>query len=299
MKWDKITEKQNPVSERIDQKSTREILEIINNDDTGVADAVAEALPDIQRFIDALIVRFQHGGKLFYIGSGTSGRLGVLDAAECPPTYSTDPEMIQGIIAGGYEALVRSIEGAEDIPDDGAKAVLDYGVTEKDVVLGITASSSTPFVLGSLEKAKKINALTGLLICNEPIKLPYVDHLLSIIVGPEVITGSTRMKAGTATKLVLNMITTTLMIKLNKTYGNLMVDLKASNKKLWDRGARLVSHLTDLNYDDALELLKSADGEVKTAVVMSKLNIDMKDARKQLRKQQGSLRKTLDNPENL
>jgi N-acetylmuramic acid 6-phosphate etherase len=299
MRWDKITEKQNPMSENIDQQSTQEILEIINKDNTGVADAVAEALPDIQRFIDALIVRFQHGGKLFYIGSGTSGRLGVLDAAECPPTYRTEPKMVQGIIAGGYEALVRSIEGAEDIPDDGAKAVLDYGVTEKDAVLGITASSSTPFVLGSLKKAKKINALTGLLICNEPIELPYVDHLLSIIVGPEIITGSTRMKAGTATKMVLNMITTVSMIKLNKTFGNLMVDLKASNQKLWDRGARLVSHLTDLNYDDALELLKSVEGEVKTAVVMSKLNIDKKDARNQIRKQQGSLRKTLDNPENL
>ena len=299
MRWDKITEKQNPMSENIDQQSTQEILEIINKDNTGVADAVAEALPDIQRFIDALIVRFQHGGKLFYIGSGTSGRLGVLDAAECPPTYRTEPKMVQGIIAGGYEALVRSIEGAEDIPDDGAKAVLDYGVTEKDAVLGITASSSTPFVLGSLKKAKKINALTGLLICNEPIELPYVDHLLSIIVGPEIITGSTRMKAGTATKMVLNMITTVSMIKLNKTFGNLMVDLKASNQKLWDRGARLVSHLTDLNYDDSLELLKSADGEVKTAVVMSKLNIDMKDAWKQLRKQQGSLRKALDNSKNL
>ena len=295
MSLEKITEKQNHVSASIDEESTRSILKIISNEDKGVAVAVAKALPDIERFIDDLVLRFQRGGRLFYIGSGTSGRLGVLDAAECPPTYRTDPEMVQGIIAGGYDALVCSIEGAEDISSAGVKAVLDYGITKKDVVLGITASSSTPFVLGALEKAKKINALTGLLICNDLSDLPFVDHMISIIVGPEVITGSTRMKAGTATKMVLNMITTTAMIKLNKTYGNLMVDLKASNQKLWDRGARIVSQLTDLNYDDSLDLLKSAGGEVKTAIVMCTLNIDRKDARSRLRLKQGSLRTTLGN----
>jgi len=293
MSWDKITEKQNLVSANIDQKSTRKILEIISTEDTRVAAAVAKALPDIQRLIDTLVLRFQGGGRLFYVGSGTSGRLGVLDAAECPPTYRTDPEMVQGIIAGGYDALLHAVEGAEDIPDEGAQAVLDYGITEKDVVLGITASSSTPFVLGALEKAKKINALTGLLICNELPDLPYVDHILSIIVGPEIITGSTRMKAGTATKMVLNMITTTAMIKLNKTFGNLMVDLKASNQKLWNRGARIVSHLTDLDYDDSLELLKQADGEVKTAIVMRKLSMNAKDARKKLSVHSGSMRKAV------
>jgi len=297
MSWVKITEKRNPVSAEIDHKSTRDILEIINHEDTGVAGAVAEALPDIQLFIDDLLVRFQGGGRLFYVGAGTSGRLGVLDASECPPTYHTNPAMVQGIIAGGYDALVCSIEGAEDSLDDGAKAVLDYGITEEDVVLGITACNSTPFVLGALKKSKKIKALTGLLICNELPDLYYVDHIISIIVGPEVITGSTRMKAGTATKMVLNMITTTSMIKLNKTFGNLMVDLKASNNKLWDRGARIVSYLTNLNYDNSIKLLKSADGEVKTAVVMNKLNVDMPDARSQLKKKQGSLWKTLNNPE--
>ena len=215
MNWKKITEKQNPVSAEIDQKSTRKILEIISAEDKGIAGAVSEALPDIQRFINSLIISFHQGGKLFYVGSGTSGRLGVLDAAECPPTYRTEPEMIQGIISGGYDALVCSIEGAEDIRDDGAKAIRDYCVANKDVVLGITASSSTPFVLGALEQAKKVNAITGLLICNEQSDLPCVDHVISIIVGPEVITGSTRMKAGTATKMALNMITTTAMIKLN------------------------------------------------------------------------------------
>ena len=160
MSWDKITEKQNPVSEEIDQKTTRKILEIINNEDTGVATAVAEALPNIQRFTDALVIRFQQGGKLYYIGSGTSGRLGVLDAAECPPTYRTNPAMVQGIIAGGYDALIHSLEGAEDIPDAGAKAVLDYGITEEDVVLGITACNSTPFVLGALKKSENVSEWT-------------------------------------------------------------------------------------------------------------------------------------------
>ena len=299
MIWDKITEKQNSVSVDIDQKTTQEILEIISYEDTGVAGAVAEALQDIQKFIDDLVLRFQRGGRLFYFGSGTSGRLGVLDAAECPPTYRTDPSMVQGIIAGGYDAMVRSIEGAEDIFDDGVKAVLDYGVTEKDVVVGITASSSTPYVLGALEKSKEVNAMTGLIICNEPIELSYVDHMIPLIVGPEVITGSTRMKAGTATKMVLNMITTTSMIKLNKTYGNLMVDLKASNQKLWDRGSRIISHITDLDYDESFELLKIAHGEVKSAIVMNKLNMNIKEAQSQLREEQGSLRNTLDNPESV
>ena len=295
MSWDKITEKQNSKSESIDKKSTREILEIINHEDLGVADAVADALHAIQQFINDLVISFQQGGRLFYVGSGTSGRLGILDAAECPPTYRTNPEMVQGIIAGGNDALVRSIEGAEDSADNGAQAVIEYGITKKDVVLGITASSSTPFVLGALKEANKIRALTGLLICNEKLELPYVDHVLSIVVGPEVITGSTRMKAGTATKMVLNMITTTTMIKLNKTLGNLMVDLKASNQKLWDRGTRIVSHLTDLNYDNSLKLLQSADGEVKTAIVMKKMSVNAQDARKELSIHSGSLRQTLDN----
>ena len=209
MGWDKITEQQNPASSDIDEKNTHEILTIINNEDADVAKAVQKKIHDIGAFIDTLFPRFQNGGRLFYVGSGTSGRLGILDAAECPPTYRTDPEMVQGIIAGGHDALVKSIEGAEDFPEDGAKAIVERSITDNDIVLGITASSSTPFVLGALEKAHNIGALTGLIICNQQSKLQYVDNIISIIVGPEVITGSTRMKAGTATKLVLNMITTT------------------------------------------------------------------------------------------
>ena len=293
MSWDKITEQQNSASANIDENSTLEILSIINNEDAAVALAIQNKLPEIEAFIDALIPKIRRGGRLFYVGSGSSGRLGVLDAAECPPTFSTDPEMVQGIIAGGYDALVKSIEGAEDYSADGAKAIVDYGINSEDTVLGITASSSTPLVLGALEKAKEIGAMTGLLLSNNPPKLEYVDYIISIIVGPEVITGSTRMKAGTATKLVLNMITTTLMVKLNKTYGNLMVDLKASNEKLWDRGTRIIQHLTDLNYDDSLKLLQSADGEVKTAIVMEKLKVGLRDAREYLSNKKGSLRKVL------
>ena len=293
MNSDKITEQQNPVSSDIDEKTTHEILTMINNEDADVSQAVQKRLQDIEMFIDALCHRFKDGGRLFYVGSGTSGRLGVLDAAECPPTYRTDPEMVQGIIAGGYDALVRSIEGAEDYLEDGAHVVSDHNITANDTVLGITASSSTPFVLGALEEAKKIGALTGLIICNKLSHLEYVDHMISLIVGPEVITGSTRMKAGTATKLVLNMITTTLMIKLNKTYGNLMVDLKASNKKLWDRGTRIIVHLTGLDYEDSLQLLKSANGEVKTAIIMKKKNCTYEEGVQLLQSVSGSLKKAL------
>ena len=255
MSWDKITEQQNSASANIDENSILEILSIINNEDAEVALAIQNKLSEIEAFIKELIPRVKGGGRLFYVGSGTSGRLGVLDAAECPPTFSTSPTMVKGIIAGGYDALVGSIEGAEDNPTDGAKAIIDYGINSESTVLGITASSTTPFVLGALEKAKEFGAMTGLLLCNNPPKLEYVDHIISIIVGPEVISGSTRMKAGTATKLILNMITTAAMIKLNKTYGNLMVDLKVSNNKLWDRGTRIIQHLTDLSYDDSLKLL--------------------------------------------
>ena len=293
MNSDKITEQQNPVSSDIDEKTTHEILTMINNEDADVALAVQKRLQDIEMFIDALCPRFKDGGRLFYVGSGTSGRLGVLDAAECPPTYRTDPEMVQGIIAGGYDALVRSIEGAEDYLEDGAQVVSDHNITVNDTVLGITASSSTPFVLGALEEAKKIGALTGLIICNKLPHLEYVDHMIPLIVGPEVITGSTRMKAGTATKLVLNMITTTLMINLNKTFGNLMVDLKASNKKLWDRGTRIIVHLTGLDYEDSLQLLKSANGEVKTAIIMKKKNCTYEEGVQLLQNVSGSLKNAL------
>lgn len=293
MGWDKITEKQNQNSMDVDDKSTIEILSLINSEDFIVSKAVKNSLNDIKAFIDALVVRFKQGGRLFYVGSGTSGRLGVLDAAECPPTFRTDPEMVQGIIAGGYDALVTSIEGAEDLSELGALAIIEKKINERDVVLGITASSTTPFVLGALEKAKTKKALTGLLTCNDYSTVSFIDHVISVVVGPEIITGSTRLKAGTATKMVLNMVTTVAMIKLNKTYGNLMVDLKATNEKLQDRGVRIIMHLTDLCREDAMKLLKSSDNEVKTAVLMEKKKIQKKEAREILKKKSGSLRNSL------
>ena len=290
MSYEKITEKHNIKSKNIDQKSVFEILEIINNEDRIVAEAVKTSLDDIKCFIKAVIKKIKDGGKLFYLGSGTSGRLGVLDASECPPTFSVDHSMVQGIIAGGESALVKSIEGAEDKIDAGVKAILDNKINDKDVVLGISASGNTPFVLGGLEKAQEIGAVTGLLSCNSVKKINYINYFISILVGPEIIAGSTRMKAGTATKMVLNMISTTMMISINKTYGNLMVDLKVSNSKLWNRGCHILELVIGLDRQDALELLKKADGEVKTAILMSKLEIDKINARKILNKNEGSLR---------
>ena len=291
MHSNKITEKQNPNSLDIDQKSIIEILGIINSEDAKIHIAVNNAIPEISQFIQDVVYCFNNGGRLFYIGAGTSGRLGVLDASECPPTYRTKPDMIQGIIAGGLDALVHSVEGAEDDTYAGEKIVKKYKIGKNDIILGISAAGTAPIVISALETAKINRAKTGLLICNN-IKFPkYVDHLIKILVGPEVITGSTRMKAGTATKMVLNMITTTAMIRLNKTYGNLMVDLNSSNKKLWDRGTRIIMHLTDLKYDEALNLLKSADGEVKIALVMERLKISIEKAKIILNENNQSLRK--------
>ncbi|MBC8214046.1 MAG: N-acetylmuramic acid 6-phosphate etherase [Candidatus Marinimicrobia bacterium] len=290
----KITEQQNPNSINLDNLSINEVIKLINEEDKSVAFSVEKVLPQVTELIEKVIICLQNNGRLFYIGSGTSGRLGVLDASECPPTFSTNPEMVQGIIAGGYGALVKSIEGAEDNPKDGARTIVNNKITENDVVIGITASSNTPFVIGALEQAKQFNAVTGLIICNKPPKLDFVDVVIPVIAGPEVVTGSTRMKAGTATKMILNMITTTTMVKLNKTYGNLMVDLKASNNKLWERGTRIISYLTGLPPDEALKFLKEANGEVKTAIVMSKLQTNYNKAKQLLDNAQGSLRKVID-----
>ena len=290
MYYEKITEKHNLKSKDIDQKSVLEIVEIINNEDKLVAEAVEKSLDSITCFIKVVIDKIKNGGKLFYLGSGTSGRLGVLDASECPPTFSVESSMVQGIIAGGQSALVKSIEGAEDEVDGGKKAILDNKINNKDIVLGISASGNTPFVLGGLEKAQEIGATTGLLSCNKVKKNHYINYSISILVGPEIIAGSTRMKAGTATKMVLNMISTTMMIRINKTYDNLMVDLKASNSKLWNRACYILELVIGLNKQDALKLLKKADGEVKTAILMSKLEIDKINARDILKENAGSLR---------
>jgi len=291
---DRSTEQQNERSMNIDSLSVGEILQVMNEDDKAVPFAVEKALPDIELFVEAVVRSFRSEGRLFYVGAGTSGRLGVLDASEIPPTFSAPTSLVQGIIAGGPQALTSAVEGAEDHYENGVDIIDEFLVTENDCVLGITTSGYAPYVHGALKRAKEIGAFTGLLICNAPKDYDNVDVLISAVVGPEIITGSTRLKAGTATKLILNMITTAAMVKLNKTYGNLMVDMMALNSKLWDRGTRILTHLTDLNYDEALSRLKEARGEVKTALVMILKSCSYETAKKQLHQAAGALRKVLE-----
>lgn len=280
----RLTEQRNPRSMQIDQLSTLEIVDLINAEDRMVAQAVGEEREQIAKCIDFVVESFRRGGRLFYVGAGTSGRLGVLDSAEMPPTYGTDPELVQGIIAGGYAALVRAQEGAEDRHADGATAIDERNVDENDFVLGIATSGTTPYVHGALERARKRGARTGFLLCTYPSEelLRTHDVVIAPLVGPEAITGSTRMKAGTATKLVLNTITTTAMVRLGKVYGNLMVDLQVTCEKLRDRGQRILIETAGVDRDAAADLLDRAGGHVKTAIVMARLGIDRDEARRRL-----------------
>ncbi|MFB0515516.1 MAG: N-acetylmuramic acid 6-phosphate etherase [Candidatus Neomarinimicrobiota bacterium] len=290
-----ITEHRNPRSEELDRMSVMEILKLINDEDTIVPGAVHKVLPRIAEFVEHAVESFRSGGHLIYVGAGTSGRLGVLDASECPPTFSVPLGLVRGIIAGGLPALTRSVEGAEDYPETGAAALKEVDLSAKDCVLGIATGATTPFVHGALAYAREVGAYTGFLVCtSEDVIRGQADVIIPVVVGPEVVTGSTRMKAGTATKLVLNMITTTAMVQINKTYGNLMVDLKALNAKLWDRGTRIISEITQRSYEDALELLKRADGEVKTALVVGLRGLSVEESRKRLREEDGSIRRVLE-----
>jgi len=291
---DLITESRNPATREIDAKSTAEILQLINDEDRKIADIVAAELPYIAQAVDLLVETFKQGGRLFYIGAGTSGRLGVLDASECPPTFGVDPEMIQGIIAGGYKALVRSQEGVEDVFEQGAQDLLDHGFSTKDVVCGIAASRRTPYVIGALTKAREMSGKTIYLTCNPraEITLP-VDVAICPVVGAEVVMGSTRMKAGTATKLVLNMMTTASMIRLGKVYENMLVDLQMTSKKLEERSKRTVMQVTGLSYEETGRVLEQAGGHVKTALVMILANVNADEARKRLAHAGGFVRQTL------
>lgn len=291
---DKHTEMQNEASMNIDEMKVNDILRLINNEDKQVPFAVEKAIPEIGQFVNKVVESFRHGGKLYYIGAGTSGRLGVLDASEIPPTFSAPNSLVQGIMCGGLAALVTAVEGAEDEYDEGVKVVDVRGITDKDCLLGITTSGMASYVHGALKRAKEIGASTGLLVCNEYKQQDYVDVLIKTVVGPEVITGSTRLKAGTATKLILNMITTSSMVLLHKTYGNLMVDLMTTNKKLWDRGARIIKHCTGIDYDNAMKILIQSGGRVKAALVMASLDVSYEEAAERLKKYDGSLRHTLD-----
>ncbi len=277
---DRLTEQRNPRSRDIDRRPAREVVRIINEEDRTVAEAVGAETEALARGVRLLVETFRHGGRLFYVGAGTSGRLGVLDAAEMPPTYGTDPEMVQGIIAGGYEALVRAREGAEDHAEDGARDVEARGIRSGDFVLGIATSGSTPYVHGALERARELGARTGFLLCTPPSPELRAAHDLVIapLVGPEVITGSTRMKAGTATKLVLNTLTTGAMILSGKVWGNLMVDLEVTCAKLQDRAERILRVTLDVEPAGARELLERAGGRVKTAIVMHRRGVERSEA---------------------
>jgi len=291
-----ITEQRNPNTFDIDCKSTIEIVDIINTEDSNVINAVHNERLNIAKAVDYIVDSFKKEGRLFYVGAGTSGRLGVLDASECPPTFGTDPEMVKGIIAGGLDALTRSIEGAEDRHVDGERAIIDNSITDKDTVVGIATGGTTPFVHGALVQANRIGAATIFLCCNPDIyPAANVNVTIRPVTGPEVITGSTRMKAGTATKLILNMLTTASMIKMGKVYENLMVDLHAKNVKLIDRAERIIMTITGLDRDAADKLLKKAKGNVKSAIVMYKLHTDYEEARKKLDEYEGFVRKVLNN----
>jgi len=280
----RLTEQRNPRSTRIDRLTTIEVVDLINAEDRMVAEAVREERLEIARAVELVVDCFRAGGRLFYVGAGTSGRLGVLDAAEMPPTYGTDPDQVQGIIAGGAAALVRAQEGAEDHPDRGAREIDGRGVGPNDFVLGIASSGTTPFVHGALRRARERGARTGFLLCTYPSESLLADHdvVIAPLVGPEVITGSTRMKAGTATKMVLNTITTAAMVRLGKVYGNLMVDLKVTCEKLRDRGERILMETLSIEREAAAALLESAGGQVKVAIVMGRRGQDVDTARAEL-----------------
>lgn len=285
-----LTEQRNPNSAGIDQRATLEILEIMNDEDAAVTGAVRRALPAIATAIDMITERLRSGGRLFYVGAGTSGRLGVLDAVECVPTFSVSPEMVQGVIAGGEAALTRSVEGAEDRPEGGSNDLMARGLTARDAVVGIAASGRTPYVVGALIYARHIGAGTAGISCNSPAPvLDAADIPIAALVGPEILTGSTRLKAGTAQKLILNMISTTTMIKLGKVYNNLMVDVKVSNQKLADRARRIVSEVTGVSTEEAAALLHQTRNEVKPAIVMALLGVSAEEARAQLEAAHGML----------
>jgi N-acetylmuramic acid 6-phosphate etherase len=287
----RLTEQRNPRSYRIDLLSSLEIVDLINDEDRTIATAVGKERKAVAKAMDLAVEAFRKGGRLIYVGAGTSGRLGVLDAAEMPPTFGTDPEMVQGVIAGGYDALVKAQEGAEDSAEDGAEALRSLEVGSKDFVLGIATSGTTPFVHGALSWAQTRKARTGLLLCTHPEEelLRSHDVVIAPLVGPEVITGSTRMKAGTATKMVLNTITTGAMVRLGKVFGNLMVDLQVTCAKLQDRGERILMGTLDVGREEANRLLVEADGRAKVAIVMGRMGVGREEAQRLLDKAEGQV----------
>lgn len=278
-----LTEQRNPATATIDRVPTLEMLRLINEEDKKVALAVEAVLPAVAQVVDAVAARLAAGGRLFYTGAGTSGRLGVLDASECPPTFNVSPELVQGFIAGGDTALRKAVEGAEDSPERGVSEMLAMGFTSGDVLCGIAASGRTPYVLGAVAKAKEMGALTVGISCTPQAELSAaVDLAIEVLPGPEVLTGSTRLKAGTATKLVLNMISTGVMVKLGYVYGNLMVNVQPTNGKLVDRAERIVMEAVGVEREQARALLEGAGWTVRTAIVMGALRVDRGEAEARL-----------------
>lgn len=289
-----ITEQRNPNSLHIDTKSTEEIIEIFNQEDQKAVSAVIKERGNIAKTVDMIVDSFVNGGRLFYVGAGTSGRLGILDASECPPTFGVEREMVQGIIAGGHEALTRSIERAEDYAEDGIAAIRERKIDSRDTVVGISTSGGAPYVKGALEEAHKLGAKTAFLMCNPPKdKMPFVDVFITPIVGPEIIAGSTRLKAGTATKLVLNMLSSIAMIKMGKVYDNLMIDVQIWNAKLVDRAKRLISQLGGVSYEEAGKFLEAAKDNVKAGIVMARKKVHYEEAMRLLDENNGFLRKII------
>jgi len=289
-----LTEQRNPASERLDEMSAIEIVDLMNGQDALVPAAVHGARGAIAAAVELVVAAFRAGGRLFYIGAGTSGRLGTLDAAECPPTFGTAPEQVQAVIAGGREALVRAIEGAEDRAEDASAALRERGFGPSDVLAGIAACGLTPFVRGGLDFARSLAARTLFITCNpQPDDLPQADVVIAMDVGPEVLTGSTRLKAGTATKLVLNTLTTAAMVRLGKCYGNLMVDLRATNNKLRIRSLRILRQLCGLDEAEAARYLADAGGELKAAILMARRGLSREAAKALLELHDGVLRRAL------
>jgi N-acetylmuramic acid 6-phosphate etherase len=278
-----LTEQRNPASDGIDARSTLDVVRIINDEDRKVAESVAEELPHIARAVDAIVERFQRGGRLFYIGAGTSGRLGVLDASECKPTYNVPFDMVQGIIAGGERALTHATEASEDDPAAGARDLLDRGFGPGDALVGIAASGRTPYVLGAVAKARELGAVTIGVSCTPDSELSRaVEIAIAPLPGPEIVTGSTRMKAGTATKLVLNTLTTAAMIRMGHVFGNLMVNMQPTNHKLRARAVRIVAQAAGVDESRAAELLADAGDHVATAIVMGRRGVDAERSRAML-----------------
>ncbi|GHO91665.1 N-acetylmuramic acid 6-phosphate etherase [Reticulibacter mediterranei] len=288
------TEQGNPASAEIDQMSPLEIVRLMNEEDAKVARAIELALPDIASAIEQITERMRQGGRLIYIGAGTSGRLGVLDASECPPTFGVSQDLVVGRIAGGLSALTTAIEGAEDSLEAGQNDIMALDVTAKDTVVGIAASGRTPYVLGAIAYAKSQHILAIGIACNPDTPLEHeVDIMIAPVVGPEIISGSTRLKAGTAQKMVLNMLSTGVMIGLGKTYGNLMVDVQATNNKLRQRATKIVQQLAGVQKEQAVALLQQTGGETKTAIIIAQTRVTPEEARRQLAKHRNSLRATL------